>query len=357
MSDVSGPSLRAQENCAFSPKYFLLVLLIAGCALAAGPAAAAPIRLGWQIPWATQGQLVMGLTHTNIPALTGVEIQPVGFSYGAPLNSAALAGEVDVLLTADQPALVLLAKSDRFAIVSRMMYNRVCIYVPPQSPIRHLRELAGRKVLGPVGAAAERVALAAVQKAGVAAAGVTWGNLDMAQQAALLKRGAEGGAWPGADALYGFDPLPAVFEEAGQARMLSCGNVLSLVLASREMIEKRPRELEAFLRAFALSWHFFATHPKLANRWFAEEARLDVSDAVLDKCAAVEPNRQAKTVGALRLTLNEADYKSLAATVAFLRGRELVREPLDVRKRVDLRPLQAALKGDLAALAKQVRPK
>lgn len=336
---------------------FFIILLIVLSAASAMPAMAAPVRLGWQVPWATQGQLVMGLTRTNIPALAGVQIEPVGFSYGAPLNSAALAGEVDVLLTADQPALVLLSKTDRFAIVARMMYNRVCIYVPPASPIRGLRQLKGRQVLGPVGAAAERVAIAAVKQAGVAAADVTWGNLDMAGQAALLKRGAERGSWPGADALYGFDPLPAVFEEAGQARMLSCGNVVSFVLASRDMIEKRPQELQAFLRAFALSWSFFATQPKLANRWFAEEARLDVSDAVLDKCAAVEPNRQARTVGALRLTLSDADYKSLAATLAFLRERELVREPLDVRKRVDLWPLQAALKSDLAALAKQVRPK
>ncbi len=345
---------RAGRDSVVFRKLFSIVLL---AVLAAIPAAAQPIRLGWQVPWATQGQLVMGLTHTNIPALTGVRIEPVGFSYGAPLNSAALAGEVDVLLTADQPALVLLSKGDRFAIVARMMYNRVCIYVPPSSPIHGLRELKGKQVLGPVGAAAERVAIAAVQQAGVATADVTWGNLDMAGQSALLKRDAEGGSWPGADALYGFDPLPAVFEEAGQARMLSCGNVVSFVLASRDMIEKRPRELQAFLRAFALSWHFFATQPKLANRWFAEEARLDVSDAVLDKCASVEPNRQAKKVGDLRLTLNDADYKTLDSTLAFLRGREIVREPLDVHKVVDLRPLQAALKGDLATLAKQVRAK
>lgn len=334
------------------------VLLIASAVLAAGPAAGAPIRLGWQVPWATQGQLVMGLMRTNIPALTGIEIEPVGFSYGGPLNSAALAGEIDVLLTADQPALVLLSKSDRFVVVARMMYNRVCIYVPPKSSILSLSDLKGKRVMGPVGAAAERVALAAIQKAGVPAADLTYGSLDMAQQAALLKRGAEAGSWPGADALYGFDPLPAVFEEAGQARMLSCDNVLSLVLASRDMVEKRPRELAGFLRAFALSWHFFATHPKLANRWFAEEARLDVSDAVLDKCAAVEPNRRAQKIGDLRLTLNEADYRTLESTLAFLRSRDIVREPLDVRKLVDPRPLAAALAGNsLARLAAQVRPR
>lgn len=332
---------------------FCLLLLAAAQSLAA-----APIRLGWQVPWATQGQLVMGLEHTNIPALTGIEIQPVGFTYGAPLNSAALAGEVDVLLTADQPALVLLSKTDRFAIVARMMYNRVCIYVPARSPIRSLAGLKGKTVMGPVGAAAERVALRSLRKAGLGANDFSHGSLDMAQQSALLKRSGSGAAlWTGADALYGFDPLPAVFEAEGQARMLSCGNVVSVVMASRDMIEKRPKELQAFLKAFALSWSFYARNPAQANRWFAREARLDVSDAVLDKCAAVEPNRSAREISGVRLTFNEADYKTLEDALAFLREKGIAREPLDVRKQVDLRPLAAALADPgLARKAAQVKP-
>jgi ABC-type nitrate/sulfonate/bicarbonate transport system substrate-binding protein len=348
-------------------KLFFAAILLFPClvwsAAATPPTTAAPIRLGWQTPWATQGQLVMGLKHTNIPALTGIRLQPIGFSYGAPLNSAALAGEVDVLLTADQPALVLLSKTDQFAIVARMMYNRVCVYVPPGSPVHSVAELKGKRVMGPVGAAAERVALQALKEAGLGAGDVAYGSLDMAPQAALLRRAGRGAAaWPGVDALYGFDPLPAVFEAAGEARMLSCGNVVSVVLASRKMIAERPRELQAFLAAFALSWHFYATHPREANAWFADEARLDVTggggvDAVLDQCAAVEPNRAARELSGLRLTFDPADLKTLDAALAFLRDKGVVREPLDIRQRIDLKPLAAALADPrLAGLAKQVRP-
>jgi ABC-type nitrate/sulfonate/bicarbonate transport system substrate-binding protein len=338
----------------------LLFLALPALPPIAAPAAAAPvpIRLGWQIPWATQGQLVMGLAHTNIPELTGIRIRPIGFSYGAPLNSAALAGEVDVLLTADQPALVLLAKTDRFVIVARLMYNRVCIYVPPDSPARSLADLKGKRVMGPVGAAAERMALDSLKAAGLGPADIAYGSLDMAAQAALLKRAGRGAAaWAGADALYGFDPLPAVFEAAGEARMLSCGNVLALVLAARKMVEERPRELQAFLAAFALSWNFYANHPRQANAWFVKEARLDASDAVLDRCAAVEPNRSARSLSALRLTLAPADLATLDRALAFLHEKGIVREPLDVRRRIDEKPLAAAL-ADLAlpALVAQVRP-
>ena len=88
---------------------FLRVLLTVIASLCAGTGMALadqPVRLGWQIPWATQGQLVMGLKYTNIPQLTGINLAYTGFSYGGPLNRAALSGDVDILLTADQPALV-----------------------------------------------------------------------------------------------------------------------------------------------------------------------------------------------------------------------------------------------------------
>src|SRR5689334_6361031 len=100
-------------------------------AVAANPE---PVRLGWQIPWATQGQVVQALKNTNALDLMGQQVSFVGFAYGAPLNAAALAGQVDVLFTADQPALVLLARDPGFRIVARLMYNRSCLYVPAASP-------------------------------------------------------------------------------------------------------------------------------------------------------------------------------------------------------------------------------
>lgn len=342
---------QARQRWVFLPAALLLFLTLAGQSATATEA----VRLGWQTPWATQGQVVMALTHTNIPSVAGVEIDPIGFSYGAPLNSAALAGSVDVLFTADQPAAVLLSKTDQFVIVARLMYNRVCLYVPPRSPIRRISDLRDKTLMGPVGAAAERIALDFLRQASVPLDQLRLGSLDMAQQAALLQR-ADGGAWRGTDALYGFDPLPALFEQKRQARMLHCGNVLSVVLASRQMIQQRPQDLGAFLRAYALAWYFYARNPRLANAWFSTDSRLGVGNDVLDKCASVEPNRYARTIGDLRLTFTEPDYRTLEEALAFLRQRDIVREPLDLRTRVNLRPLRSVLSGDLATLYRRVRP-
>lgn len=340
------------------PSVFGAIVFLLSSVIYYSPLASAePIRLGWQVPWATQGQLVMGLKYTNIPKLTGIDLKYIGFTYGGPLNRAALAGEVDMLLTADQPALVLLSKGKGFTIVGRMMYNRVCLYVPPQSSIQALKDLEGKTLLGPVGAAAERVALVALRQAGVDIDKVRGGSFDMAQQSAMMKTAKRKDRWPGVDAFYGFDPLPAIFESNGQARMIHCGKVVSLVLASRDMIEMRRRELESFLRAFKLSWYHFSQEPQQVNRWFSKESRLNVGDDVLDTAASIEPNRWVKSMNDLRLSLIDSDYGTINTAMDFLLDRGIVKSKFEYRKFVDFKPLEAALSGqNLMELYDQVRP-
>lgn len=294
------------------------------------------LRLGWQVPWATQGQLVMGLKYTNITDLTNAKIEYVGFSYGGPLNKAALAGEIDVLLTADQPAMVLLSRSSDFRVVARMMYNRVCIYVPVYSEIVDLKALSGRTVMGPIGAAAERVALAALNNSGVELANLRIGQLDMAQQSAMLASAGSTVSWPGVDALFGFDPMPAIFAEQGKARMLHCGKVVSVVVAHREMLERRRIELQRFLKAFKMSWYFFAQRPALVNQLFSRDSRLGVNDVVLDDAASVEPNRWVRSFDGLRFDFLPSDYVTFAEANDFLLKKGIIKRAVDIQKFIDL---------------------
>lgn len=334
----------------------LLLVVLVGTSTAV--TASDTLRLGWQIPWATQGQLVMGLKHTNIPEMLDLNIEYIGFTYGGPLNRAALAKEVDVLLTADQPALVLMSRDPSFRIVARMMYNRVCIYVPPQSPVTELQQLSNKIVMGPVGAAAERVAMAAMSRSGVDLKSVSVGSLDMAQQSALLTRTKDPKTWPGVDALFGFDPLPAVFDEKGQARILNCGKVVSMVLASREMLETRRQELEAFLSAFVLSWHYFAQNPQAVNGLFSKESRLNVSDAVLDQAASIEPNRWVKSFDDLRLTFIDDDFSVLKDANDFLLERKIIKKRIDAKAYMELDSLKTALgRPDLKDMIQKIQLK
>lgn len=319
-------------------RYILILGMLFSAPLSAD--SSKPVRLGWQTPWATQGQLVMGLQHTNIPELIGLDLEFIGFAYGGPLNRAALANEVDVLLTADQPAFVLLSKNPNFQIVSRMMYNRVCVYVPPFSEIQSLAQLSGKTIMGPVGAAAERVAMAGIQNEGVDLSSLRSGKLDMAQQSALLKTTGSDRDWGEVDALYGFDPLPAVFEEQGNARMLYCDKVVSVVVATKEMIRDRPTQLKQFLTGFALSWINYASNPEEMNQIFSEQSRLNVSQAVLDNAASIEPNRWVSDPGGMDFSFSEEDMKVFDQTNRFLIDRGILDSPIHMEDAINLTLMQ-----------------
>ena len=309
------------------------------------PTYAETIKLGWQTPWATQGQLVMGLKHTNIPALTGVDIEYIGFTYGGPLNQAALAGKVDILLTADQPAIALLARDRGYKIVARMMYNRTCLYVPVASPIKKLAQLKGKSVAGPVGAAAERISLQALRDSGVDLNTIQFGNIDMARQTALITAGSKNGKWGPFDALYGFDPLPAVFENKNVAKMIHCGSVVSVVVANTNMLTKRRQDLEAFLSAFLLSWYQFATKTGEMNRIFLSESKLDFSERALEIAASIEPNMKATALRELRLLFSPDDMNVFNFASDFLLSKGIIKNKINIEepRYLDINPLKSII--------------
>src|SRR5690242_8344077 len=120
--------------------YTLLVCSVVGLLLACKksqtetPATSVPIRIGWQTGWATEAQLTEVLKHTDILEHHALAGDFKGFSYGGPLNEAALAGQVDVIFTADQPAATLIARGGKWKIVARLIDFRACLIVPLDSP-------------------------------------------------------------------------------------------------------------------------------------------------------------------------------------------------------------------------------
>jgi ABC-type nitrate/sulfonate/bicarbonate transport system substrate-binding protein len=157
--------------------------------------------------------------------------------------------------------------------------------------------------------------------------------------------------WPGIDAMYGFDPLAAAFEETGRVRILDCGRIVSVVVASGDMVNRRRPELANFLRAFMLSWHYYASHPEQVNAWYLADSRLDVSNAALDLSASMEPNRLARKLSEIRLEFTEDDRATLRNVARFLHARGTVKQVIDPDKYIDLTALRTLSLPDLSELA------
>lgn len=300
------------------------------------------IRIGWQVPWATEGQLTQILKNTNILQKNGLKGEFKGFNYGPPLNEAALAGEVDVIFTADQPAATLLSKNPNWVIIGRLMYNRVSLYVPPKSPIKTVADLKDKTVGMPFGAAAQRMALRAEKDAGLdPKKDVNNVNLDIYEQSDLV-RDPNSTKWDNMDALAGFDPTPAIFEEKGLIRTLTVGKVVSVIVMSEDYIKTNPEAPVKFLKAFHAAYDYYRNNRLTADEWFTAESKLTITPKALEIAASIEPNLSVDSANKIRLGFTDEDYDTLQEAADFIFDQSLVKTKVIMKDYIDLSYLQKA---------------
>ena len=283
-----------------------------------------PIRVGWQTTWATQGQLSVLLQNNSWLSEQGFEASFVGFSYGAPLNEGALAGEVDVLFTADQPALVLCNKDSDWGAIGRLMYNRVGTLVPASSSIQTATELNGLNVAIPIGAAAHRETLAAIKPSDDKPLNIY--NMGVQEIAALVSAGEQNGKWGELDAVSAWDPVLAELEILQGAKAVDYGQVTSLVMMSDGYQSQYPDAAKNFMRAFEQAYKTYQKAPKQADQDFAAHSQLSISEAALTLAASIEPNL--KKGASIRTTLNADDLVALQDAADFMASVNILKSPI-----------------------------
>lgn len=294
------------------------------------------IRVGWQIPWATEGQLVQAMKHVNLLQNEHLNPKFIGFSSGAPLNEAALSNKVDVILTADQPAATLLSKSSDWVIIGRLMYNRVSLYVPPNSPISTGADLKGKTVGMPFGAAAQRLAYKVEKDAGLDPnKDVKNINLDIYEQASLITD-KNATKWGKIDAVAGFDPTPAFFEEKGLVKNIAVGKVVSVVVMSKSYIAKNPNSPTKFLKALRNSYIYYKSNVNQVDQWFRDESKLDVSSKALEISAGIEPNISQENGNNINLSLNDEDFQILQQAADFIYSAKFINKNVSMKDFVNL---------------------
>ncbi|MBU0675522.1 MAG: ABC transporter substrate-binding protein [Proteobacteria bacterium] len=312
----------------------IMITVLAWFCIPATAHALTKIRIGWQIPWATQGQLVQILKHTDILEKNGLEAEFIGRTYGPVLNEIALAGEIDVVLTADQPAAALFSKDKGWIGVGRLMYNRTLTYVPPKSEIGNLAGLAGKTIAIPIGAAAERITVAALKRAGLdPLKDVKIINLGIREQGPLVLGGEDKATWGSIDALSGFDPTPAIFEAKGLIKVLDVGKVCSVVLMNENFIKAQPGVAEKMMQAMFDAYDYYRQHIEEANGWFMAEAGLNGADqAACNVAASIEPNVHVTSRKEIRVTFTEDDFRIMAEAADFMAPK--IKKTVDMKKYV-----------------------
>ncbi|MFZ0256297.1 MAG: NrtA/SsuA/CpmA family ABC transporter substrate-binding protein, partial [Gammaproteobacteria bacterium] len=303
-----------------------------------------PIRIGWQIPAATQAQIVQVLKRTNLLESHGLEPSLVPFSFGTPEIEAALAGELDVVFAGDQPVINLIARGGQWKIVARLYYDRAGLMVPPKSPIRALKDLRGKTVASPFGSIAHRVAILKQRAVGLDPdRDVRNVNLDLLE---IRRRVLAGGVatWGTIDAVAVWEPSVSIFELGGLARSLSTERALGVVAVSDDFIANHPEAVVQLLAALMRAWTYLAQHFSTVSQWYIDDTQLGYTREALASAAKIDPNWRAKSLRDIDLRLTEALIAELERGAAWRYERDVSGGSLRIRQAVDQSLLAQARK-------------
>jgi sulfonate transport system substrate-binding protein len=268
-----------------------LKLSLAGAAAALPGAVAAQspadgalkeFRIGYQ----KTGVLVIarqqGVLEKRLGKL-GIAIKWIEFTAGPPLLEAMNVGSVDLGAVGDSPPIF--AQSAGAAVVyvaGAPINNGQAILVKPDSPIRSLADLKGKRVAFTKGSSAHNVVIAALEQAGLAYADITPTHLSPADAGAAFARHS-------VDAWAVWDPFFAIAEKSQGARVLvnatDVARTFSFYLANRDFAARHPKLLGEALSGLA----------EAAN--WAENNRGEVAKAL---AAVTGVSLEAQTVAANR---------------------------------------------------------
>lgn len=326
------------------PVALLAFVATQGCNKKPEPAAnpPVPVRIGWQIPLATQGQIVQVLKRTDLLEKNNLQGKFIPFSYGGPQSEAALAGDLDVIFVGDQPAINLIARGGKWKIVSRLFYTKTAIMVPPGSPIHSIKDLRGKTVASPFGSVAHREAILKEQAAGLDAdKDVNNINLDILEIANVVQAGGEK-SWGKIAAVGVWEPSTSLFESKKLARLLDYTRTLGVVAMSDDFIAKHPDAAVNFLAGVLEAWAYFAANTNQVNQWYIEDARLSYTPDILAMAAKVEPNYFAKSIKDIDLTFSNENIATLQSGAAWAFERKFTTIKAEMGPAVNTSLLQRA---------------
>lgn len=214
-----------------------------------------------------------GLLESRLP---GTRVRWIEFPAGPQLLEALAVGSIDVGATGDSPPVFAQAAGKDLVYVGAepSKPDTSAILVRPDSPVRQLADLRGRKVALQKGSSAHFLLVRAVEQAGLAWTDIEPIYLPPADARAAFEKGA-------VDAWVIWDPYYAAAEIAGQTRVLTTGRGLtgnnSFYLASRAFASDHGPTLQVLFAALTDADQYAQQNRKAAAELFADFSGLNLS--------------------------------------------------------------------------------
>lgn len=260
----------------------------------------------------------------------GATVQWTFFQAGPPENESFAAGEQDVGVMGDSPAIIARSAGQDTRVVgmSATGPRMLAVVVPTASKIFSPAELKGKRVAVVKGSYAHHLLALVLEGAHLGFGDVELVNLTHADIGTALVNGQidAGAVW---------EPLLTKLEADGAVRALQDGTGIkkgALVIIARQAFAARNPELvQAFLRAYRRGLDFIREHPEEATELISREVGLP-------------PERLGRVLAKADFdpVLHPDDVEELKRSEAFMRSAGITKAPVDIDAFLDGRYALAA---------------
>lgn len=310
------------------------VLCSCSCKSKSGPPR---LVVGWQTAWATAGQIVETLVHTDITKLYGSSATFRNFLFGPDMNEAALGGDIDATTTGVVPTVNLLAISDEWVIVCRLIDFPVSMVARTGTEITSINQLKGKKVGVPFGSGAHPYLVQRLQEnnlsIGTGPDAVDLINISPAESAVALNQGS-------VDAIATWEPNATSIESKGFGKSFDDKRYIGLLTVRKSLVENNPEQIIALIKSFIEANYFVATHRDQTDEWFAKRSNID--RALLKKIHIIEPNLKATRIEDVSVQLSSEDIALCQQVADQMFASGLIKRAVTISDHVNRTLAQAA---------------
>jgi sulfonate transport system substrate-binding protein len=262
-------------------------------------------------------------------AKEGVTVKWSSFVAGPPENESFAAGQQDLGVMGDTPAIIARSagQNTRIIGISAVGPKALAVVVPKGSLIKTAADLRGKRVAVTKGSYAHHLLYVVLKNAGLQLSDIKLIHLPPADLVLALNHG-------DVDAASTWEPYLSKLEENG-ARVLADGTGIKkgelVIIAADEYAKKNPRIVEKVLQIYKRGYDFLKANPKQAAELIASDVKLSAEQAsrVLAK-VDFDP------------VVRPEHVDELKRTEEFLRSHELTKNRVDIDAFVDTRYLKAA---------------
>jgi sulfonate transport system substrate-binding protein len=253
----------------------------------------------------------------------GVSVTWTSFPSGPPENESFAAGEQDVGVMGDSPAIIARSAGQQTRVVgmSATGPSMLAVVVPTASKIASPADLKGKKVAVVKGSYAHHLLALVLEGAHLGFGDVELVNLSHADIGTALQKGEidAGAVW---------EPLLTKLVSDGTARVLQDGTGIKkgalVIIARQPFAEKNPELVQAVLRAYQRGNVYIRQHPAEAAELVSREVHLEAArlQKILER-ADFDP------------VLHGDDVEELKKSESFMHGVGITKTAVDIDAFID----------------------